>query len=853
MVFARAGLLASRELRGSRASRIGLALVVALGGGTALGSAVVAYRTDHAYPDYVERADVAEVVINPSNDSVAMDAAIRSFDGVQSVHSDALLLATVGISGPAPVIEAIGPTLWLQVYGSPDGRYSEVDRPTITSGRAPTGDHEVFVTDGYRSELETIVGRPLQVGDVIDVPFYWTLALDSLESTDDVLEPLAVEHLRISGFGTLADEVLPDELWPRQRLIVSADVAKKYTCLPDYRADMTVEEAFAAAAPPTCSSQFIYYSLQLAPGTTPASIRDQFAAAAARLSPDVPPAVLDLTSGYFYVSQDRADLDDAVHQTTQPTVAALGAFAAVAALATLTIAGLMLSRMLRRPMAARRGLLAVGATAAQRGWWAASAPAIAIGIGLVGAIGVAALLSPLGPLGTVRVLEPSPGLRLPADVVVPLTAAFTAAVAVLLALLAWWTARADTRAQARPAAAGRIAGVVSKASRPSATTGVSAALGGRRAGPDMAVLAGAVVAIAAGSTAIVFGANLSSLVDRPAAYGWPWDVTTISGAGYGDTDVTAVEASLAQPEVQGQVADVSYFAFDSSTFLGPDAMPVLYGFANAVDTPFPILEGRAALRAGEAVIGSRTAAAFGLAIGDQLIASSVPFEEVPVTIVGIAVLPSVGPFIADRTGLGTGAFILIDADVVSDSPAAFVGIRLTDGTSVPEFVDALGATDAWDTGGAPVLMHTGPVRPPEIVNVSDEQAAPIVLGGILVAGLAIGLSLSIATSVRDRRRELAVLRALGFGDADLHASVRWHAATVAAIGVVIGAPLGAVFGRLMWRKFAEQLGVSADASVPLVWLALLAAATIALALLAAQPPSRAASRVAVADVLHSSA
>ena len=54
MAMARgAGLLAGRALRGGRWSLLGLALVVALGGGASIGAAVAAYRTDHAYGDYV--------------------------------------------------------------------------------------------------------------------------------------------------------------------------------------------------------------------------------------------------------------------------------------------------------------------------------------------------------------------------------------------------------------------------------------------------------------------------------------------------------------------------------------------------------------------------------------------------------------------------------------------------------------------------------------------------------------------------------------------------------------------------------------------------------------------------------
>lgn len=44
----------------------GLALVIALGIGTTLAAFTAAWRTDRAYPDYIEQAEVGEVVVNPS-------------------------------------------------------------------------------------------------------------------------------------------------------------------------------------------------------------------------------------------------------------------------------------------------------------------------------------------------------------------------------------------------------------------------------------------------------------------------------------------------------------------------------------------------------------------------------------------------------------------------------------------------------------------------------------------------------------------------------------------------------------------------------------------------------------------
>ena len=46
-------------------------------------------------------------------------------------------------------------------------------------------------------------------------------------------------------------------------MIVSADLARKYSCTGDFRADMTDDEASAAAFPPTCAQQYWFYSFEL--------------------------------------------------------------------------------------------------------------------------------------------------------------------------------------------------------------------------------------------------------------------------------------------------------------------------------------------------------------------------------------------------------------------------------------------------------------------------------------------------------------------------------------------------------------------------------------------------------------
>ncbi len=827
------------QLRRQLAAYLALGVLVALGGGAALGAAIASDRTDRAYDDYVKHSEVSKLVINPSVSSVAMADAISGFDGVEGVYSSSLLGALIGDVESGVLGELSDQAPWLQVVGSPDGRFVEVDRPAVTSGRLPTGEHELFVSNEERPVLEAAVGHSLAVGDTVQLSFYWTGLFRGDVDYSATVSAIGVESLQISGFGVLPDEVLPDELYPRQRLIVSGDIARKYNCTADFRGDMTDEEAIAAAFPPNCSSQYEYYSLQLDGNpNTVASIRQQFGDAAERLTPELPQYIAQRSAGYFFISQDRADIDVAVARATRPTVAALDLFAIVTLFATVAIFGVAVARVARRAETESRRLMELGATTAQRVFAAALPAAAAIAIGIVGAVGIGALLSPIGPVGSVRVLVNSPGigvpLRLVLATVVPLAVALAAMASVVAFAMARRTARANVRASRKVT---RLTRLVSAWRRPSFTTGTSAALDVSRPGTAAAIV-GCVIAVACVSGALIFDSNVKDLVDKPVEYGWPWDVAVVVGAGYSGAEPDTVAQALAN---NGDVESYELYGMDPSTQIGGQGVSVLYGFSNFDPPKFPIVNGRAARHGNEAVLGSKTAESLGVGIGDEISLQSTRFVAGDVVVVGIAVLPSIGPFIADRTGLGDGVFVILDQPV--DDSSALVAINLRDGVAPTAFVEGIAdVVPSWDGYTDAPLVLTKPVRSAEIINVSDLRSTPLLLIRLLGLALFSGFALSIIVSVRDRQRELAILRVLGFRDSELRASVRWQASMMMIVGLIFGVPVGVVLGRTAWRAFATQLGVVPRASIPISVVAVTIAGSLVLAVLAAIVPARSATR-----------
>ena len=97
----------------------------------------------------------------------------------------------------------------------------------------------------------------------------------------------------------------------------------------------------------------------------------------------------------------------------------------------------------------------------------------------------------------------------------------------------------------------------------------------------------------------------------------------------------------------------------------------------------------------------------------------------------------------------------------------------------------------------------GVQRPAEIVNYKTIGLTPTLLVSGLVLGAVAALALTLVASVRQRRRDLALLKTIGFVRRQLAAAVAWQATVAALVGIVVGIPLGIVVGRWLWDLFAR--------------------------------------------------
>jgi putative ABC transport system permease protein len=110
---------------------------------------------------------------------------------------------------------------------------------------------------------------------------------------------------------------------------------------------------------------------------------------------------------------------------------------------------------------------------------------------------------------------------------------------------------------------------------------------------------------------------------------------------------------------------------------------------------------------------------------------------------------------------------------------------------------------------------------------------------------------ALVTSVRRRRRDLAILKALGFLRGQVAATIAWQATTFAVIALGLGIPLGVAAGRWAWRLITSQLGVASAGLVPLPAIIAAAAGSILAANLVAAVPGWKAGHLRPATALRS--
>jgi hypothetical protein len=527
---------------------------------------------------------------------------------------------------------------------------------------------------------------------------------------------------------------------------------------------------------------------------------------------------------------------------------ALLAFAVLAAMAGLVLVGQTLGRQLALESAEYPTLRALGMSRGQLiGVALVRAALIGVG-GAAVAVSVAVALSPLTPIGLARRAELDPGVAVDLTVLAPGALAVVGLVAASSAVGAWRASRGGSGAPlgvvepAGPRRPSWVADALAAAGLPpTVVTGVRLALEpgrGRTAVPVRAAIVGAAAAVFAVTAAGVFGASLARLLTTPAAYGWTWDVSVGNFASSPEVR-RAAQVLNATPGVDAYAA-----VFTGGVLVDGNNVEVLALESGKDVIPLRVLEGREPARPGEIAFGTATLRTLGKHLGDIVtigLAADQPTQRLRV--VGRLVV-SAGPLDPD---IAPAKGAVVDFEVLrrlgSEFPPQSFLVRLDPSSDRSRALSVL--RQAFPDTIVRPLPH------PDIDTIGRVGYLPGLLAS-LIALLALGtVTHALVSSVRRRRRDLAVLKTFGFVRGQVSAAVAWQATAFAVTATLVGLPLGIAVGRWAWRLVAVELGVVPEPAIPAGQLLVIATAAILAANLIGIGPGWVAGRLRPATVLRS--
>jgi hypothetical protein len=518
-------------------------------------------------------------------------------------------------------------------------------------------------------------------------------------------------------------------------------------------------------------------------------------------------------------------------------------FAALAGLAALLLIGQAVSRQVALDSTDHATLAALGLSRRQR---AAVAMVRAAVVGLAGgllAVVVAVALSPLTPIGLARKAEIHPGLA--ANVAVLGVGAIVVVLLVVAraAAPAWRATRASTgdaltRASVRP---GRLSAAVANAGLgPVARTGIEMSLERGRGAAFRTALLGTAVAVAGVVGALTFGDSLHHLVATPREQGWNWDVI-VGNPNSQPFSPDAIRNTMT-PKLAANRFVGAFSAIAPTNGVTVDGHSVdIVGVQAVRGSLSPTLvQGRVALHPDEIMLGRDTLSELHRRVG-QTVTVAAGNRHTTMRIVGEMLVPTAGDL---NPHLATGGSATVDGvrRLVPDSPVFEFLVRFKPG------VDHRAAVSSLRRDFGRVVL--APFPGGEVGALARVDALPYILAATLVVFAIAALGLTLSSAVRRRRRDLALLKTIGFVRRELSAMLAWQATTLALAALAVGIPVGVALGRGTWQLEATSIGSVSPPLVPLVGVLLVVPATLLVANVLAGWPGWIAGRVKPASALR---
>jgi putative ABC transport system permease protein len=796
------------ELRSRWRAWLGLALLLGMAGGAATAAAVGARRTETAYPRFVAEYKGFDLLTGGAPEGIDVAKALVTLAHLPEVK-DWARGDTVAYAGFLPGGRLLTNPSLTAVTDFQGRVGSEINRWKVLSGRQfdPAALDEALIDFGTAEKYD------LHVGSVI------RLVVGDYTIPNPKVAPVRIVGIVAApgGFPAVGIPTLFTTVW------VTPAFGRRYSPDP-YQGDSA-----------------LLIRLKRGAADLPAFLRAKDRAGLGDI--DVPIVEKVQTAG--------------VQRSIRFESQALWALAALVGLASLAVLGQALGRQMHMDSDELPTLRAIGMSRRQL---FALGLARSTAIGLIGAavtVPVALLLSPLTPIGLARLAEPDPGiwvdgatLALGAALVLGLAVIVSVIPAIRVARSAGPVGEAQVERE-RPSPLAAALGRTS--SSPAAAAGLRMALEpgrGRTAVPVRSTMFGVAVSVAALTAALLFASSLHHVLATPRLSGLTWDA--LVDVSQDDPEATAafVKAMTAKVNADPRLAGFGRGGFLNVKIGGRS----MFAFVASRTGPVhPVIaEGRPPVTADEIALGPGTLRATHTSVGDTIrVAMDDPeaLPPVPMTIVGKAIIPP-APFGVSGPGEGAAlseaAWFRLDPSAQQHSDEAPLLVRFAPGVSTATGLAAIRE----DASTSRFIAQAD--RPGDVTSLTRIANMPVALAGLL-ALMAVGiLAHTLITSIRRRRRDLAILKTLGFERHQIAGAVAWQATALTAMALVIGVPVGVGVGRWMWRAFADQaLGVLSVPIVPLLAIALGVPIALLLANLIAALPGRSAARTRAALVLRS--
>ncbi len=707
--------------------------------------------------------------------------------------------------------------------GSVGGAYFDWDKVTVLQGRMadPRNPHE-FVMNSLAAQ-----GLGLHVGQVVPFGIY-TNAQTQLPSFGTA---------RVPPHGTIDAKLVGIIIDPTT---VAQDDVDTGTSLQIFTPALTRQLL-------SCCVNYAFTGVKVNDGAEVSAVEREVRGV---LPKGVPVAI-----------SSTASAEAKAQRSVKPEAIALGVFGGIAGLVALIVATQVIGRQLRFGAEERSTMRALGADPAEAVIDGLLGLLMAIVVGSLVAVGVAVALSPIAPIGVIRPYYPSLGVAWDWTVLGAGFVVLTVSLGAIATAMAYRQAQqqSERRRGRRASTQSSSASLVASWGLPApAVEGVRFALdpgNGRNSTPVRSAIFGTALALLVVVATVTFGASLDSLVSHPNLYGWNWDYVLAAGGGSGDIPAQPAAQLLAQDRSVASWSGV-YFA---DLEINGQPVPVLGAHPGTVVAP-PILSGHGLDAPGQIVLGAVTLGQLGKKVGDTVVVDNGATAPIRLRVVGTATLPTIGGGAGGQhLEMGSGAVVPYTVIPPADrNPFAdpqtgpqVILVRLKDGANHAVALRSLqriaNATSNPSNFGVAVFSV---LRPAEIVNYRSLGTTPVVLGGSLAAGAMAALLLTLVASVRRRRRDLAVLKTLGFTRRQLGATVAWQSSVSVVIGVILGVPLGIIAGRLLWNIFATEINAVPAPTVPVWSIVIISVGALVLANLVAAVPGRMAARTSTAIVLR---